>query len=126
MALKPKKSSESELKLLYRVSIGAILLIPALSLPFIFAIPLSFSNLIDESTVKVFEWLYVLSNFPIGIVHFLLITYQIPEAYFPKFSRSNLSQHPTSISLKESSKCSLDRTLSIHFNVVRPQRASNA
>ena len=77
LALKLKKSSVSELKILRRVSIGAILLIPALSLPFMFAIPLSFSDLISESAVTLFEWAYILSNAPIGIVHFLLITYQI-------------------------------------------------
>ena len=55
LALKVKNSSESELKILRRVSIGAILLIPALSLPFMFAIPLSFSDLIGESAVTVFE-----------------------------------------------------------------------
>ena len=126
LALKLKNSSESELTTLCRVSIGAILLIPALSLPFLFAIPLSFSKLIGESAVTVFKWLYILANAPIGIVHFLLITYQIPEAKLPKFSRSNLSQQPNSNSLTESSKCSQDRNLPIHFNVVRPQRASNA
>ena len=123
-ALKLNKSSESELKTLCRVSIGAILLVPALSLPFICAIPLSFSNLIGDSAVTVFEWAYILSNAPIGIVHFLFITYQIPETKLPKFSRCNRSQQPTPFSAIESSKGSLDRKLPIHFNVVRPNRSS--
>ena len=124
LALKSKHKFESELTTLRRVSIGAILLIPALSLPFMFAIPLSFSGLIGESAVTVFEWAYILSNAPIGIIHFLLITYQIPEAYFPKWFCSKLSQQPTTFSVTESNNCSMDRKLPIHFNVVRANHSS--
>ena len=124
LALKLKKSSVSELKILRRVSIGAILLIPALSLPFMFAIPLSFSDLISESAVTVFEWAYILSNAPIGIVHFLLITYQIPEAKFPKCLRSKLSQQPTTFSGTESNTGTMDTKQRIRYNIVRPNSST--
>ena len=124
IALKLKNSSESELTTLCRVSIGAILLIPALSLPFLFAIPLSFSELIDESAVAVFEWAYILSNAPIGIAHFILITYQIPEARLPKWARSNLSQQPKALSVTESNIATTDSLQPIRYNIVRPNSST--
>ena len=118
LALRNKNSYESELSRLRRVSIGAILLIPALGLPFIMSIPLSF-YLKDESLYTVFEWVFILSNAPVGIVHFLLITYQIPEAKIPKYCRSTKSQQPTT-SMTDSTiaKDTLNRKPSLHFNVV--------
>ena len=113
LALRNRNNYESELSRLRRVSIGAILLIPALGLPFIVSILLSF----DLHTV--FEWVFVLSNAPVGIVHFLLITYQIPEAKIPKYCRSTKSQQQTtSMTDSTTAKDTLNRKPSLHFNVV--------
>ena len=118
LALRNRNSYESELSRLRRVSIGAILLILALCLPFIMSIPLSF-DLKNESLNTVFEWVSILSNAPVGIVHFLLITYQIPEAKIPKYCRSTKSQQQTT-SMTDSTiaKDNLNRKPSLHFNVV--------
>ena len=118
LALRNRNSYESELSRLRRVSIGAILLIPALCLPFIVSIPLSF-NLKNESLYAVFEWVFIISNAPVGIVHFLLITYQIPESKIPKYCRSTKSQQQTT-SMTDSTiaKDTLNRKPSLHFNVV--------
>ena len=119
-ALKTKNKFQSELSILRKVSFGAILLIPALSLPFILAIPLSFVQN-EESLHIVFEWIYIISNAPIGVIHFILITSQIPEARLHRFLCS-LSQQPTTVSVTDSSSVrdTLDRKRSIHFNIVRP------
>ena len=126
LALKNKHKFESELTTLRRVSIGAILLIPALCLPFIVAIPLSLSQLFSESMIIVFEWAYIISNAPIGVVHFLLITCQIPEAKLPKCFHSKTSQQPTTFSMTQSNADSLVRKQHIHFNVVHPNSSNIA
>ena len=125
LALKNRHRFENELSRLRRVSIGAILLIPAFSLPFIISIPLSLSK--DNGTLHlVFEWAFILSNAPIGVIHFLLITFQIPEARIPKFFRSNAPQQ-SSTSMTEASvaKMSPNTIPSLHFNVVNPRGSNN-
>ena len=122
LVLKSKNRSEKEFSILFKVSIGGILLVPALGLPFIFALPLSFSQFNPSYTLHtVFEWAYILSNAPIGLVHFILITYQIPEARIPRYCRSNKSQlHTTSVTDSIIARDNPNRIRSLHFNLKRP------
>ena len=118
LVLKYRNSTETELLRLTKVSIGGILLIPALCLPFIISLPLSFSQFYqhNETLYTVFEWAYVLSNAPIGVAHFLLITYQIPEARIPKYFRSGLPQQPSSVADSNLTN-TLKKIPSLHLNV---------
>ena len=91
--LRKQNNQKGELKKLRRVAIGGILLIPAigLSFPFISLITIEFIDS-PENDNRVGLSIYVLTNFiiilinsPIGIVHFLLITCQIKETILRKY-----------------------------------------
>ena len=124
--LRVKNTFESELSRLRRVAIGAILLIPALNVPFIIAIPLSFSSLMDDTVVAVFEWAFILSNAPIGVVHFLLITLKIPEANPRNWCRSKHHElNNTSVMESSISRDTLNRKSPIRFHIVRPNSYNN-
>ena len=87
---KNKDRSEKELVRLRRVALGGLLLVPSLGLPFLLSIPLSFSDLYKHhiQLYLFFQWANLLSTATIGILHFLLVTYQTPEVRLPNWIRT--------------------------------------
>ena len=95
-AFKRQNNQEGELNRLRRVAFGGILLIPALSFPFITLIviklyppnesdPVSFENLLSIQQNLIICLIIIIINSPIGIVHFILITCQIKETVLRKY-----------------------------------------
>ena len=95
-AFKRQNNQEGELNRLRRVAFGGILLIPALSFPFITLIviklfparesdPVSFENLLSIQQNLLICLIIVIINSPIGIVHFILITCQIKETVISEY-----------------------------------------
>ena len=83
-ALKRQSSHEGEFKRLRKVAIGGILLIPALGLPFITVVALEILRKNKIISVYILIFIVILINFPIGIVHFILITCQIKDTVLRK------------------------------------------
>ena len=83
-ALKRQSSYEGEFKRLWKVAIGGILLIPALGLPFISIVIIEILRKKKIINVRTLMLIVILINFPIGIMHFILITCQIKETVLRK------------------------------------------
>ncbi|KAI6657862.1 G-protein coupled receptor [Oopsacas minuta] len=130
MVLNRTKGAESELKRFRRVAFGAMVLVPTLSLPFIISIPLAFLRFYrdNELAATIFLWVYVISTTPIGLVHFFLVTFRIPEARLPNvFCRKKyFVKDPTTRSSSVGGlksplpKSNEDNTTALKFNIIRP------
>ena len=120
LALKRQNISEGEVKRLRKVAFGGLSLVPALSLYFIFSLPLAFSELYKDvkPLYTVFEWIYVLFTAPLGVVHFFLITCQLTESKISILWHAKNSSPPTSSNAITSIQVynSIDR---LKLNIIR-------
>ncbi|KAI6655968.1 Lymphocyte antigen 75 [Oopsacas minuta] len=128
IGLKRKYEMESELIRLRKLALGAIVLVPTLSLPFIMSLPLAFSRFYPDNVhvSTIFLWVYVFSTTPIGIIHFFLVTFRIPQARIPRvFTRTKSSQakSPVTTSVGDS-KSTLQKSNEpckpLKLNLIRP------
>ena len=121
LALKRQDQSEGELKRLRKVALGGVSLLPALSLFFIFSLPLAFSELYKDIVplYTIFELIYVIITAPLGVVHFFLITCRLRESKIALlWSAKNSSQLPNSSEVTVSTQTynSIDR---LKLNITR-------
>ena len=120
---KNKDRSEKELVRLRKVAFGGLLLVPSLGIPFLLSIPLSFSYLYKHhiQLYLFFQWANLLSTATIGILHFILVTYQTPEVRLPNWIRSKRSkQIATSVtSMPSTSLISNQKPVPLKLNIVR-------
>ena len=110
-ALKRQSSHEGEFKRLRKVAIGGIMLIPALGLPFIITVVSEILRKNNKLDSKLQHLIIILICFPIGIMHFILITCQIKETILQKcccYCKSRCFK-----------KTLPQLTHSLHLNVVR-------
>ena len=127
LALKKKNRSEGEYRRLRRVATTAILLLPAFSIPFVISIPLTLSKFYsDYNEIKtLFNWVFTLTNAPLGIVHFFLITYQSSEVTVLKRIRSKLfSKDNNSTTQLSGCSNSLNSKQPLNLNVVKKPTSS--
>ena len=127
IGLKRKNEMESEFFRFRKLAFGAIVLVPTLSLPFIISLPLAFLEYYHDNQIisTVFLWAYVFSTTPIGILHFFLVTYRIPEARFPKlFCSKHSLRESTAVSSIDTLKSTLPRPNEpckpLKLNLIRP------
>ena len=120
-----------EIVRLRKVAFGGLLLVPSLGLPFLLSIPLSFSpfyinNTDDNAFYIILHWVSLISTGSIGIIHFLLVTYQTPEVKLPKFLRSNRAGKLfTSQTSSSNSRVPHQETVLLKFNVVKKPKINS-
>ena len=116
LVLRKQSSQHGELKRLRKVAISGILLIPALGLPFLSFIAFRLYDA-PEGTNKgeqniIAFLVIILFNSPIGVIHFILITFQIRESIIRKYWCCCCRITPAKIA---------HSLHSLHLNIVRPR-----